>query len=251
MEGAAMGSGREFLKSTRYENLPPPGSAAGMARPPLELPPLGSGAFRLPNPGDHAPAVSLSKAMADRESLRSFGPGAVSLGELSWLLWACQGVRDIPGGRITLRTVPSAGARHALETFVTVNRVDGLAPGLYRYLALSHSIETIQSGGASAKALKKACLDQEMVTSCAVFFSWAAVPDRMTYRYSERGYRYLFLDAGHACQNLCLAAEGVGCGACAIGAFDDTAADQCLGLDGESAFFIYAAAVGKRPSESV
>lgn len=67
----------------------------------------------------------------------------------------------------------------------------------------------------------------------------------MTWRYSERGYRYLFIDAGHACQNLYLGAEAIECGVCAIAAFDDVIMNQLLGLDGESQFVIYLATVGK------
>jgi SagB-type dehydrogenase family enzyme len=68
----------------------------------------------------------------------------------------------------------------------------------------------------------------------------------MTYRYGERGYRYLHLDAGHVCQNLYLAAEAIGCGACAIAAFEDDEVNRVLGLDGESRFAIYLGAVGKK-----
>jgi SagB-type dehydrogenase family enzyme len=68
----------------------------------------------------------------------------------------------------------------------------------------------------------------------------------MTYRYGERGYRYLHLDAGHVCQNLYLAAEAIGCGACAIAAFEDDEVNRVLGLDGEHRFAIYLGAVGKK-----
>lgn len=91
------------------------------------------------------------------------------------------------------------------------------------------------------------CLNQPHILASAVTFLWTAVPDRMTWRYGERGYRYLHLDAGHVCQNLYLAASGVGCGVCAIAAFDDAAMNRLLGIDGERRFLIYAATVGKKP----
>jgi len=75
---------------------------------------------------------------------------------------------------------------------------------------------------------------------------WVAIPHRMTWRYSERGYRYLHLDAGHACQNLYLAAEAIGGGVCAIGAFDDDAMATLLDLDPDEQFVIYLATVGKK-----
>jgi SagB-type dehydrogenase family enzyme len=95
-------------------------------------------------------------------------------------------------------------------------------------------------------AITHACLDQKQVETSAVTFIWAAVVKRMAWRYVERGYRYLFLDAGHVCQNLYLAAEAVGCGACAIAAYHDDLLNQALGLDGENIFAIYLASVGKR-----
>jgi SagB-type dehydrogenase family enzyme len=68
----------------------------------------------------------------------------------------------------------------------------------------------------------------------------------MTWRYSQRGYRYLHLDAGHVCQNLYLSAESVGCGVCAIAAFLDEEINPAMGIDGENEFVIYVATVGKK-----
>lgn len=90
------------------------------------------------------------------------------------------------------------------------------------------------------------CLNQQHILKSAVTFLWTAVPDRMTWRYGERGYRYLHLDAGHVCQNLYLAALSVGCGVCAIAAFDDAAMNRLLGIGGEEQFLIYVAMVGKK-----
>ncbi len=132
------------------------------------------------------------------------------------------------------------------QTYLLVNRVEGLGPGLYRYLAIEHKLLQLSLDPGLADRIVKAALDQEFLAASAVTFIWVAVPYRMAWRYQERGYRYLLLDAGHACQNLYLAAETIGCGACAVGAFDDALMDQALGLDGESRFVIYAAPVGKR-----
>jgi SagB-type dehydrogenase family enzyme len=148
--------------------------------------------------------------------------------------------------KFTLRTVPSAGARHAFETYVLANRVEGLQSGLYRYSALKHAITAVDLSADIAETMTAACLGQGMVGTSAVTVFWAAELERMYYRYGERGYRYLHLDAGHACQNLYLAAESVGCGACAIAAFGDEAVNEALGLDGENRFEVYIATVGKR-----
>jgi SagB-type dehydrogenase family enzyme len=142
--------------------------------------------------------------------------------------------------------VPSAGARHAFETYLLVNNVEGLAPGLYRFLALSHQLAQVEVETGLADRITRACLDQSHVKRSAVTFFWSAVPYRMAWRYGERGYRYLHLDAGHVCQNLYLAAEVIGAGVCAIAAFDDEALNRLLGFDGEEQFVIYLATVGKR-----
>jgi SagB-type dehydrogenase family enzyme len=169
----------------------------------------------------------------------------LSCEELSFLLWCTQGVRYVQGSVATFRTVPSAGARHAFETYLLVNDVEDLTPGLYRYLALSHQIQQISIDPTLHIDVAHACLDQDFIMRCGVVFLWTAVPYRMTWRYGERGYRDLHLDAGHVCQNLYLAAEAVGCGVCAIAAFDDDAMASILGTDGISQFLIYLATVGK------
>ena len=142
-------------------------------------------------------------------------------------------------------TVPSAGARHALETCLSLHRVTGLEPGLYRYRALEHGLVPTRRAAWSPQAMAAACLEQSFVARSAVTFVWTAVRERMCFRYGERGYRYLFLDAGHACQNLYLAAEAIGCGACAIAAFSDDEVNRLLSLDGEERFALYLATVGR------
>jgi SagB-type dehydrogenase family enzyme len=91
-----------------------------------------------------------------------------------------------------------------------------------------------------------ACLGQAFVRASAVTFLWSSVICRMAWRYSERSYRLVHLDAGHVCQNLYLAAGQIGCGTCAIGAFDDELMARLIGTDGEEEFVLYCAAVGKK-----
>ena len=142
--------------------------------------------------------------------------------------------------------MPSAGARHPFETFILVNRVEGLQPGLYRYLALSHRIARLPVADDIDQQLTAACLKQQHVLNSAVTFIWVADVQRTVWRYCQRGYRYMFLDAGHVCQNLYLLAEAIGCGVCALAAYDDDMVNAALGLDGEKLFAIYLATLGKR-----
>ncbi len=239
--------GSTFMKQTYYTALPPSDQDEGLPQPPLELPYDDSAVLvDLPDPSDLALApLDLPALIAERRSHRQYAEDPLTLGELADLLWATQGVLADRGVR-TLRTVPSAGARHAFETYLLVNRVEGLAPGLYRYIALSHKLLPVADRPDLPDELQQACLDQGMVTASAVTFIWTAVTYRMVWRYGQRGYRYLHLDAGHACQNLYLAAGSIGCGVCALAAFNDERLNDVLGIDGEEQFAIYVATLGKK-----
>ncbi len=257
--------GEEFLAKTRYEAMGPSDQARGLPQPPLEMA-VGEGAefIDLSRPEEIEVArVDLTAAIGRRVSVRDYSRRPLTLAELSYLLWCSQGVREVVEGRATLRTVPSAGGRHAFETYLLINRVEPLAAGLYRFLAVEHKLGRVGApGGAEARLhttqpwhpepwhpvgeMVAACLGQEFVAASAATFVWAADACRMTWRYGQRGYRYLFLDAGHVCQNLYLAAEAIGCGVCAIGAFDDERVNAVLGLDGRKQFAVYLGSVGKR-----
>jgi len=241
--------GPEFMEKTRYRHLPPSDQQRHLPAPPLELPRDPSQpTVALPPPTrlESRPLV-LRELIERRRSVRQYADRPIRLEELSYLLWCTQGVPQAAGGRARLRTVPSAGGRHAFETYLLVHRVDGLVAGLYRFLAMDHALAEVSTDPRIAEAVTDACLGQDFVRSGAVTFVWSAVPYRMTWRYGQRGYRYLHLDAGHVCQNLYLAAESIGCGVCAVAAFDDEALAAALGLDGRQQFPIYVAAVGRKP----
>ena len=243
------GIGREFMERTRYKYLSVSAQQQGLPQPPLQAPYAGETELvDLPAPSEiEVPEVDLRLAVEARESVRRYTEQPLSLADLSYLLWCTQGVRGVQGTYATFRNVPSAGARHAFETYLLVNRVEGLQPGLYRFLALEHKLVAVHLEPGIAAAVAKACLDQVMVQRCATTFIWVAVTERMTWRYGQRGYRYMHLDAGHVCQNLYLAAGSIGGGACAIAAFSDEDMNRLLGLDGEDQFVIYLATMGKRP----
>ncbi|MBN1826509.1 MAG: SagB/ThcOx family dehydrogenase [Candidatus Eisenbacteria bacterium] len=242
--------GRRFMEETRYDRLGVSEQQRGVPQPPLvRAVEEGEGRIALPALDSFRyPPLDFTALVTGRKSLRSYAESPLTREELSFLLWCAQGVKEIRQGVATIRTVPSAGARHAFETYLSVHRVEGLAPGLYRFDALGHGLVRLREDGDFGAALAEACFGQSFVERSAVVFAWAAVAHRMTWRYGERGYRYLHLDAGHVCQNLYLAAEVIGGGACGIAAFDDDAVNRLLGLDGEREFAIYLAAAGKRVS---
>lgn len=190
--------------------------------------------------------VTVAEAIAARRSHRRFKPDPLSLEELAFLLWATQGVqRIVRDGVASLRTVPSAGARHPFETYLIVNRVTGLESGLYRYLPLDHALVFLRSDPALPAKVVEGCLGQEFVGQGAAVFAWTVIPYRTEWRYSTFSHKVIAMDAGHLCQNLYIACEAIGAGTCAIGAYHQEKMDALLGVDGVDEFTIYLAPVGK------
>jgi SagB-type dehydrogenase family enzyme len=126
-----------------------------------------------------------------------------------------------------------------------VHRVAGLAVGLYRYLSLEHKLLLLERDAELPTRAAAACHEQGFVATAAVTFMWTAIPYRTEWRYALMTPKLVMLDAGHVCENLYLAAESIGAGACAIAAYNQAAVDALLGVDGEDEFAIYVAPVGK------
>lgn len=189
---------------------------------------------------------SFASCTADRRSRRKFTADALSLAELSFLLWASQGVRGQRPERFILRTVPSGGSRHPLDCHVYVRRVTGLASGLYRFMPVEHALAwTGPLTAQTDQAFDTALLGQ--LWNCAALIVWTAVPYRSEWRYTVAAGKLILLDAGHACQALYGACEALDLGTCAIGAYDQAALDACLVVDGVDEFAVYAAPVGRVP----
>ncbi len=184
---------------------------------------------------------ALYQLLASRKSRRKFTEESLSLEELSFLLWAVEGVKENKG-KYSFRTTPSGGARHPLDIYVFAHRVQGLNPGLYRYLPVEHQL-VLERQGDDFNSLDEALNGQFWNAAC--YFIWAAVPYRSEWRYGKAADKLVALDAGHSCQNLYLACEALGLGTCAIGAYDQERLDAWLGLDGEDMFALYAAPVGR------
>lgn len=120
----------------------------------------------------------------------------------------------------------------------------GLDPGLYHYAVADHTLEQIRTGDLRAE-LVRAGIGQEMLGTAQVCFILTAVFGRTRWRYRERAYRYILLEAGHIGQNIYLAATGLGLGASAVGAFLDDAVNRLLGVDGEEEATLYLLSVGR------
>ncbi len=189
--------------------------------------------------------MPVGEAIAFRESVRQYKTDALTLEELSALLWATQGVRCLVSSESALRSVPSAGARHALETYLVVNRVETLPAGLYRYLPFEEKLAQLAIDGNIGRKAAAACFGQNFIAASAVTFFWTAIPARMEWRYDLVAHKVIAIDAGHVGQNLYLACQSIDAGCCAVAAYDQSACDQLLGVDGEEEFTIYLAPVGK------
>ena len=172
----------------------------------------------------------------------------MSLEELSQLLWATQGITASVSGH-QLRTAPSAGALYPTETYLLINRVDGVEPGLYHYDVETHQLDVLKLGNYS-KEVRVGALDQQIAERAPVVFIWSAIFQRSKWKYLQRAYRYIFLDAAHIAQNLALAAEGLGLGSCQIGALYDDYMNELMGFDINEESVIYMSSVGK-PSRPV
>jgi SagB-type dehydrogenase family enzyme len=250
MDKDRMRSNRRFLKDllrlqidfTRTDqNL-------GVAPPPLQKPPR-AGQEPIVLPGFEAfqtfPGTDLVTAISSRCSHRRFRSQSVTLTELAFLLWATQGVKEVIAPGCALRTVPSAGCRHAFETYLLVTDVETLDKGIYRYLPIDHALVYEQTVDGMSARLTRATLGQAFIATAPVTFAWTVIPYRMEWRYDLAAHRVIALDAGHLCQNLYLACEAIGAGTCAIAAYHQEQMDELLGVDGEEEFTIYLAPVGK------
>lgn len=178
----------------------------------------------LPPPGSNL-SGSLAQALARRRSGRTYTSQPVPLAAVSQLLWAAQGITAAGGSR----TAPSAGALYPLELHVVAARVEGLVPGVYRYLPETHGL---RRGPVEAivPELSRAAYGQRAVADAAAVFVIAAVEDRTALKYGGRAPRYVAFEAGAASQNLALQAAVQGLGTVVIGAFDDGAVGRALRL---------------------
>lgn len=190
-------------------------------------------------------SIKLVDAIKNRRSRRRFTQDFLTLKELSFLLWSTQGItdRDI----FVHRAVPSASACHPFETYLVIRRVEGLNPGVYRYIPLDHKLCLVSDQEGITDKISASCfeINQPQMHGAAVVFVWAAVPYRSEWRSGPYAYKFIALDAGHVCQNLYLAAEAIHAGACAVAAYEQNAVDKIIGVNGKDEFAVYLATVGK------
>ncbi|MDD4184499.1 MAG: SagB/ThcOx family dehydrogenase [Candidatus Izemoplasmatales bacterium] len=237
---------RKLIKFDYPEDHEPSDQQKRLSQPPLVKEPSSSEIIKLPRDFQNLKLNNdIVNVIYSRESHRVYTEEKVDLSILSFLLWATQGIKSIRGKKYaTLRTVPSGGARHPFETYLVIRKVEGLKPGKYHYLPMTHELEYLGDQAKIEEATGIALLDQRWAVSANVIFFWSIIPYRGEWRYAEAAHRIMLVDIGHVCQNLYIASEAAGLGTCAIGAFDREKCDQLFDLDGEEEFTILAAPVG-------
>lgn len=223
------GIGDQYQQETKYEpDRMPRHRLVWEAKPPLYKEYPEARKFELPSFEPDQP-VSLDQALRQRKSIRKFQDKAISQGGLSYLLWASTGIQRIEDG-YEFRTAPSAGALYPIETYVVVNNIRKLEAGIYHYSVRSHELELIKQGDFK-RSITAAALGQGMCAKAAVVFIWSAIFERCKWKYAQRAYRYIYLDAGHIAENLALASISLNLGSCEIGALYDDHVNAILGID--------------------
>ena len=235
-----MGIGDRFQQETKYRpgGL---GGGTGEAPPALykEYPRAADLPLPEPDPGER---MSLDGALRRRRSVREFARRPLTAGQLAYLLWASTGIQRREGG-FEFRTAPSAGALYPIETYLTVNRVEGVRPGIHHYSVRRHALEELCAGHFGMETAR-AALGQEMCAAAAAVLIWTAFFPRARWKYGQRAYRYVYLDAGHIAENLALAAVSLGLGSCHIAALFDDEVNTLVGADGREESVLYMTAVG-------
>lgn len=240
--------GRNFMKSfstSPYQDFVSD-QQLKLPQPPLVKAPMTAQVMPLPrNFNDLDLQHDFITLLTERRSSRVYTQQSISLLQLSFMLWATQGIKDIRGkSYATLRTVPSGGARHGFETYLLVQHVEGLQPGAYHYLPVQHQIEFLHPVEDLPAAISISLEGQSWASKASVVFYWSFLPYRCEWRYGIWAHRVALIDAGHVGQNLYLACEALRLGTCAIAAFDLAVCDSLFGLDGEEEFTVYASPVG-------
>lgn len=200
--------------------------------------------------GDVVKKQNVYECIKERRSTRFYTDESMSLEELSYLLWATQGITGTNKVGLTFRTVPCSGATHSFETYLFIMRVEGIKKGAYRYLPVEHKLLFMFELDEIDKKIDEITLEQPFVPNFAkkagALFIWSTIPYRSEWKFDITAHKKILIDIGHVCQNLYLASESVGAGTCAIGIYDQIMIDKLLGLDGDEEFVIYLAAVGKK-----
>ncbi|MCL2030518.1 MAG: SagB/ThcOx family dehydrogenase, partial [Oscillospiraceae bacterium] len=210
------------------------------------------GIIELPAFGGAVTRADYTELLDVRRSERSYSDRPVTREQLAFLLWSVQGVQEIRGINryAALRPVPSGGARHPFELYITVRNVEGLQPGLYHYLPLEHvgekraAVEYLRAIDNAEDTLTEMLAGQRWAAKAPLVLFFSCLPYRGEWRYGQASHRVMLIDLGHAGQNAMLSAAALGWGSCCLAAYDAAKCDEVLGLDGADEYTVYAVSAG-------
>jgi SagB-type dehydrogenase family enzyme len=234
--------GDQFQRETKYDRAHMPRTVLDWSSQPelykqypdaqrVDLPPA--------KPPNNCP---LHDVLQNRRSIRDFADVPISSQALSHLLWASTGISRKEQG-YEFRTAPSAGALYPVETYLCINNIQAIPTGIYHYNVKGHYLELLKQGNHAVHVTRTA-LDQQMCRAAAVVLIWTAVFQRSKWKYGQRAYRYVYLDVGHAAENLALAATSLDLGSCPIAALYDDEVNGLIGVDGAEESVLYMTVVG-------
>lgn len=236
----------ENSKTTRYSAVVPDEAVASrMERMHPSLPYRGHASVDLPAL-DEQPSAGAGRALRDRRSRRELAPVSIPLAHVAALLESAYGVtatNEDNGFPRPFRAAPSGGALYPLELYVVVAAAAGLAAGLYHFDPGARRLHCLDAA-LSQTAVADAFVQRDVVLGSSVVVLLGALFERSVFKYGERGYRFVLLEAGHVAQNLTLAATGLGYASVCLGGYFDHEVDELLGFDGVTLSTVYAVAVG-------
>ncbi|MGM0689752.1 MAG: SagB/ThcOx family dehydrogenase [Bacillota bacterium] len=198
--------------------------------------------FELEKP-DQSGGRPLFSLLQERRSERNYRESVLPGIKLSQVLWAAQGI-SMATEYHQFRTAPSAGGLFPIETYCVINNVEGFKPGVYHYQVPFHALVLVKEGNFGME-LARAALGQKMLRDASFNLVWSAMIERSKWKYEQRAYRYIYLDAGHIAQNAALAAVSCGLGSCQVGAFFDEEVNKIIDVDGANEFAVYMTSIGK------
>jgi SagB-type dehydrogenase family enzyme len=190
---------------------------------------------------------SLARAITTRASVHDMTPKTLTIRRLATILSYAYGTKregQSPASTRQLRVVPSAGALYPLEVFVYSEHVKRLAAGLYHYNPVKNQLRRLRRGNEISK-IAQAIVQSDVAYGASLLVFITAVFERSVFKYGDRGYRFVLLEAGHVAQNINLVAGAMGLGCLNIGGFYDREIDEYLDLDGVTHSTIYLVAVGR------
>ena len=242
---------RKFMQCPSFKNVMfESDQTKGIDPPPFSKPITGE-LVTLPSFDDVITTPDYMQLVETRRSLRDYSGKAMTQAELAFMLWSAQGVLSYRGGNVaTLRTVPSGGARHPFETYIAVQAVEGLEPGLYRYLPMENvgekivTVERLGSIQDHTNTITSMLAGQAWAAKAPVVLVYTCVAYRAEWRYSSAAHRVVLIDLGHLGQNVMLSAVALGLGSCCMAAYDQQLCDRLVGVDGLNEYTVYAISVG-------